>query len=561
MASSDGRYVTVFNGEIYNHVRLRSELESAGACLVTNCDTEVLPYLYSLHGPAMVERLVGMFAFAILDLRERTVFIARDRLGKKPLYWRAGANGIAFASTADALLPLLPSAPDPDPQTIAEYMILQYVPSSRSPWEGVSKLEPGHWLRWKDGVVEQCRYWTPPLPGEADVGVPSGEEIRALVRESVAERLESEVPLGVFLSGGLDSSIVVAEMAEIGAETRTFSVGFTQAGFDESAFSKQVAERFGTEHHHLRIEPDIPELFEQLSRAYDEPFADSSALATLGVAQAASEHVTVVLTGDGGDELFGGYDRYRALSWGSGLRSRFGRVATPAAVAGKAVGRISGVGLLEAASGFVSDPWVAYRDHLFHFSPGEIPSVLRPEMAERVDPWESVRRLDRLWERLSEADDSPPWVPWVDAQTYLPDDLLTKMDRATMAFGVEARSPLLDHRLWERAAGIPRRRLLDRRQGKLLLRAAYTGILPDAVLTRPKQGFGVPIADWLRSRLRPRVDELLLSADGPLHWLLRRDAVDELVRRFMQGDDGFTTRVWNLTALGAWYQARSLHRA
>ena len=250
-------------------------------------------------------------------------------------------------------------------------------------------------------------------------------------------------------------------------------------------------------------------MFDDLTSAYDEPFADSSALATLAVAKAAKEHVTVVLTGDGGDELFGGYDRYRALSLGRRIGAVLGPLVGPAASVAHGAAMLTGARKLSAATAFVEDPWAGYRDHLFHFSPAEAGALMA---AADVDPLAAVRRMDDLWTATRT---HARWVPWVDAQTYLPDDLLTKMDRATMAFGVEARSPLLDEDLWAFVAGLPRTMLLDGRVGKKILRRAYQGVLPEAVLTRPKKGFGVPIAAWMRAQLRPAVEDLLLAPPNP----------------------------------------------
>jgi asparagine synthase (glutamine-hydrolysing) len=310
-----------------------------------------------------------------------------------------------------------------------------------------------------------------------------------------------------------------------------------------------VARRFGTDHHVLRVESDAPALLDALGEAYDEPFADSSALATLAVARAAKEHVTVVLTGDGGDELFGGYDRYRAMRMAGNLRRRLGPMAAAAGRAGGIASRVPGAGRLAAASGFLRDPWAGYRDRMFHFTPTEVRRLLHPDLAAQVDVWAPVRRLDRLWADAG----SQPWVPWIDAQSYLPDDLLTKMDRATMAFGVEARSPLLDHELWTWAATLPRDLLIDRKTGKLLMRNAYRGVLPDPVIDRAKMGFGVPLGAWLRSHLRSR---LVAAPTGPLAGIVDPVAARAVVDRVLRGDDAFMYRAWNLLALATWLERR-----
>ncbi len=267
----------------------------------------------------------------------------------------------------------------------------------------------------------------------------------------------------------------------------TYSIGFEQKGLDETAHAETVAMRFGTQHRSLRLETEATTLLEELGCAYDEPFADSSALATLAVARAAKEHVTVVLTGDGGDELFGGYERYRAHAIGQRWHDRLGMAAPPLAMMGQAVGSLAGVKRLRDGAGFVARPWSSYRDRMFHFSPDEVSILLRRDLLAEVDVWGPSRRLDELWTDAPER-----WVPWVDAQTYLPDDLLTKMDRATMASSIEARSPLLDRDLWSWVSRVPRDRLIDHRSGKNLLREAYRGTLPDVILDRPRWVSGCP---------------------------------------------------------------------
>ena len=558
MHTPDGRYVSVFNGEIYNHRELRDELVSQGYPLRTRCDSEVLPYLYDAEGPAMVERLRGMFAFAIMDLATEELFVARDRFGKKPLFLASTSTSAAFASTLDALLPLLAPPPSLCPQAIAEYLVLQYVPAAMSPWQGIEKVEPGTWVRWREGQAERCRYWLPPLPGQHEP-VDQGDllsTLRSRIREAVAVRLESEVPLGVFLSGGLDSSVVVAEMSELGITPKTYSVGFEQAAFDERSYAEMVARRFETDHQTLVPELDVESLFHRFTEAYDEPFADSSALATLAVAEAASQHVTVVLTGDGGDELFGGYDRYRMHRVAELAGSIPGPVRRSAALLASGVARTVGPNRITSAARFIStDPWNSYRDHLFHFQPDVLRRLLSPEVRAMVDPAAPVRRLDAL--RDSGVDSSEEvWLPWVDAQTYLPDDLLTKMDRATMAHGLEARSPLLDHDLWKFVAGLPRSSLIGTRRGKLIMREAYKDVLPAPILRRAKKGFGVPIAAWMRTHLRDVVGDLLMGSDSFVGGLLDGPTVCGLAADFLRGSDEHSVRVWNLLALAGWHDAR-----
>jgi asparagine synthase (glutamine-hydrolysing) len=556
MFSQDGRYAVVFNGEIYNHHDLRRELESHGYCLTTRCDTEVLLYLYDWLGPAMVDRLRGMFAFVVFDRRERRALLARDRFGKKPLYFSEVGGVLRFASTLDALRCLLPARPDVDVAAIVQYLVLQYVPSPLTPYRSVRKLSPGHSATWSEGAVDARPYWEP-TPRAVGAGTTGRREAAARVRELIGEavriRLESEVPLGVFLSGGLDSSIIVAEMVSAGMQPKTYSVGFRHASFDETRFARLVADRFGTDHHELVADLDVEATFRDLVAFYDEPFADSSALATLAVARAAAEHVTVILTGDGGDEMFGGYERYLLYERARRVNRLLGPLAGVGGRTLELIGAAAHRSRASTAGRFARDPWAGYRDALFHFRPDELPALLRSELHGSMELDAPVGRLDWLWQLHAPGVSA---LPWIDQQTYLPDDLLTKMDRATMAHSLEARSPLLDHVLAEACAALPESFLFDDRGGKSILRSAYAEVLPTDILTRPKMGFGVPIAAWMRGELRSQLQRLLLSADGPLWAWLRRETVVPLAERFLAGDAAQTRRVWNLLALAAWADAR-----
>ena len=556
MLTTDGRYVVVFNGEIYNHRDLRRELEATGVRFRTSSDTEVLLHLYAREGASMVERLRGMFAFAVVDVEEQRALLARDRFGKKPLCYSDSNGALTFASTLDALRPLLATSPELDIAAIARYLVLQYVPAPFTAWSGVRKLPPGHLAEWHGGHMSIRRYWSP--PGRGPTTRPDGGDplarVRSIIREAVTMRLESEVPLGVFLSGGLDSSVVVAELAAAGVVPETYSVGFKDPAFDESRYARMVAERFRTHHHALVADDDPALLFDDLTRAYDEPFADSSALATLAVANVAREHVTVILTGDGGDEMFGGYARYAAYRRARGIRRRLGPLARPAVFGVRATARLVGSSSLAGRSAWVADPWSGYRDALFHFSPRQVPSLMRDEAIDGIDPSAPATDLDGLWDRSGR---QTPGLLWVDQQTYLPEDLLVKMDRATMAHSLEARSPLLDHVLGGFASALPETLLFDDSGvGKSIVRSAYAGVLPAAILERDKMGFGVPLASWLRNELRGHVGELLLSDDGPLWTWFRSETVRPLVRGMLDGDDAARWRTWNLLALAGWVRAR-----
>jgi len=552
MFTADGRYGVVFNGEIYNHHQLRRELEAAGCPLRTRCDTEILPYLYERHGKDMVHRLRGMFAFAVYDRRERSLFLARDRFGKKPLALAQRDGALFFASTLDALVEVAGVEPQVDPQSLLEYLVMQYVPSPRSPYAGTRKMGPGQCAEWKDGQLHVTTYWEPPARGGERRGEPTPADLldlRHRVADSVGARLESEVPMGIFLSGGIDSSVVVAEARGAGIRPVTFSVGFRSAGYDESSHARVVADRFDTDHTELSADDDPGGLFDAFVAAYDEPLADASALATLAVAKAAHGQVTVVLTGDGGDETFGGYARYHLYRRARAWRSRFGPLAPLMGPAASVAGRLAGRSRLSTGGRFLEDPWRAYRSNLFHFDPLEAASLFRTEVASGLDVMAPVRRLDGLWDEGSSAASG---LLRVDQRTYLPDDLLLKMDRATMAFSLEARSPLLDHELASHVATFPDRWLFEGGRGKRILREAYRDVLPAQILDRPKHAFSVPIHLWMRGELRSRLDALVTAEDSVLFEWFDPLAVRRLVTAFLAGDDGRKARVWNLLALAGW---------
>jgi asparagine synthase (glutamine-hydrolysing) len=556
MHSPDGRYVVVFNGEIYNHRDLRRELEAQGYAFRTRSDTEVLLHLYDRDGADFVPRLRGMFAFVVYDRRERRALLARDRFGKKPICYSVRDGALAFASTTDALVELLGTRPSVDVAAIAEYLTLQYTFAPHSVYEGVRKIPQGCLAEWRDGAIEVRRYWRPPARAPERIErAEAAERVRASIAEAVRMRLESDVPLGAFLSGGLDSSIVVAEMAAAGPRPRTFSVGFANPAFDETEYARLVARRFDTDHTELEPDADVPRLFGDLVRFYDEPFADSSALATLAVAEAAAGHVTVVLTGDGGDELFAGYERYRVFRAIEGVRRAIGPLASPAALALRTAGRLTRRERIVGGAAFLRDPWPGYRDRLYHFHPDELPALMRPDVLEASDPRATPERLDALWR---ESGRTAADLPWIDQQTYLPGDLLAKMDRATMAHGLEARSPFLDIALAASVSVLPDDCLFGPAGGKAILREAYADVLPQRTLTRRKMGFGVPLSDWLRTDLRPMLSDLVLPERGPLSPWLDPLAVRTLVTAFLEGDDGLRWKTWNLLALAGWASARGV---
>jgi asparagine synthase (glutamine-hydrolysing) len=499
IANEDGTVWVVFNGEIYNYRELRSELKGRGHRFATASDTEVIVHLWEDLGERCVERLRGMFALAVWDAPRRTLLLARDRLGIKPLYYAETPRGVVFGSELKALLESPWIARNVDRHAAAVYLERGYVPDPLSILDGVSKLPPGHTMTVRDGrIVERRRYWSSTPFFESRTAAPAEAEALLWERltDAVRSHLVSDVPLGAFLSGGVDSTTVVAIMAkEMGAQVKTFSIGFREPGFDELPYAREVAQAFGTEHHELLVGPEDLEVLDDVLAAFDEPFADSSAIPTYIVSRLARQHVTVALSGDGGDELFAGYERYLV----DRRRRLIGMVGD------------SGLGAPLRRLSTALPPGTRGKNYLYNLS---LPRMERYLDAVSLFP---ARELDGLLERdgtngvetsfntaLREGRDLDPLsrLQDFDIQTYLPGDILTKLDRMSMAVSLEARVPLLDHPLVEFACGLPADLRMRGTETKYLLKRVLQGRVPDAVLTRPKQGFGVPLVVWF-SRILP----------------------------------------------------------
>ena len=548
IGNEDGSVHVVFNGEIYNFRELQARVRAGGHQLATRSDTETLVHLYEDLGPRLVHELRGMFAFAIWDERRARLLVARDRLGIKPFYYWAHAGGLAFASELRALLTLPEFPRTIDHDAVVEYMALGYVPEPRSVFAGVSKLPPGHLLEWSasEGLRVE-RYWSPMRPELSRIDEREAvEETRRLLDESVALHLESEVPLGAFLSGGIDSSGVVAAMTRVSNHAvRTFSIGFREREFDESAHAAEVARALGTRHTELVVRPDADMLFEEVARAFDEPFADPSALPTFLVSHLARRDVTVALSGDGGDELFGGYTRYLETHRGSELPTSARTLLRSLALSlpHVAFGRNRLLALGRSARGrYASTVALPVRE-----SEG---GILRSAVAERADVFDRV--LDRWFDGTSSRDFLTQ-LTIVDILSYLPGDILTKVDRMSMAHSLEARVPLLDHVVAEFALSLPASLKLRDGVGKWVLRQAIAGSVPASVLSRPKQGFDVPIRDWFRGPLSYRLDALLDERSAVYEWAEPR-AVRRIVREHRVGRRDHARTIWRLLMLDRWHR-------
>ncbi len=557
MTSPCAPVTITFNGEIYNYRELRPMLEAKGHRFRTRSDTEVILHLYEEKGDACVEDLRGMFSFALWDARTRRLLAARDRLGVKPFVYRMDADGtLSFASEIKALL-ALPGVPrEVDPQALALFLSFQYVPHPWTGFRGIRKLPPAHVLTWQDGRVTVKPYWR--LESGAEklnlTGKALEEALRAQLDEAVRLRMISEVPLGAFLSGGVDSSAVAASMAlQSKSPVRTFSIGFEEAAYDETAHARAVAARIGAQHREEIVRPDAMALLPKLAWQYDEPFADSSALPTWLVSAHARRHVTVALTGDGGDEAFGGYPRYRANLAFERWRSLPAWVrAAPEALLKSLPGHDEkGLGRMARRFLEVSDPdpmrryahWVAF------FDPVRRAALMSPEAHRAAGGLEPFEWLGGLGAGFSDVVDR---MEAVDLQSYLPCALLTKVDIASMAHSLECRGPFLDHKLIEFALRIPSSQKVGLLGGKLCLKRAMAPRLPSRSVWRAKMGFAVPVSRWLRSEMSGFLRETLLSQKALGRGLFRPEAVRTLVDEHVSGRAYHAHRLWALLTLELW---------
>jgi asparagine synthase (glutamine-hydrolysing) len=573
MSSPDGSLWIVHNGEIYNHLDERRALEARGYEFRSRSDTEVILALYEEHGEACLARLRGMFAFAIWDGRKRALFLARDRAGKKPLYYQLTPRRFLFASEIKALRAVEEDSPAIDPEALHHFLSFDYVPSPRTAFRGIFKLPAGHQLVYRQGEVRVSRYFRPSdaVPGPAPDPRMAAAEIRRTLGIAVQRRLMGEVPVGVFLSGGIDSSAIVALLAAGGGPPiPTFSIAFAEASHDESHWARLIARRFGTEHHEFVVEPDLVAELPRIVRQYDEPFGDPSALPTYFLAREARGAITVALTGDGGDEGFAGYERYvknalaaRYLALPAPLRhvaaAALRRAAPDHVPFEHPLRQLARFAALDARS-----LEQLYCRWLLHFDAEQKQDLYTPEFRASVRE-DSCAVVQALFAESSGADLTARELA-VDVASYLPDDLLVKTDVATMAHSMEARCPFLDQDVVALAASLPSRYKLLGTRTKWILRRALRGLLPDRILRRPKQGFGAPIDQWLRRQLRPLAHELLLSRRSIERGLFRPRAVRRLLDEHERGVREWQFHLWNLLVLELWHREavdgeRSEHRS
>ena len=510
LSNEDGSIWVMLNGEIYNYPELRNKVLEKGHKLATRSDTETIVHLYEEYGEDCFAQLRGMFAIVIWDSRERKLLLARDRVGKKPLFYAANQQRVVFGSELKALLAADGLSREMDPQALCDYFSFGYIPAPKTIYRSVRKILPGHYLMvTKDGSVREKSYWKLSFGETEDLSEAEWcERIRHELCEATRVRLMSDVPLGAFLSGGVDSSSIVAKMARLmNKPVTTCSIGFDVPQFDESKYARQVAEQFHTDHHEQVVQPDALAIVDKLAWHYDEPFADSSAIPTYYVSGIARQHVTVALGGDGGDENFAGYRRYLFDVIENRVRSRL-----PPGIRRSVFGRLGrwypGLAwaprVFRAKATFQSlsrSPLEGYFNSISIFRPGEKSRLFQKDFLNQLAGYDSIEVLRHYYDR-ADTDDPLSRIQYVDIKTYLPDDILAKVDRASMAVSLEVRAPLLDHKLMETVARIPSSLKLRGTEGKYIFKKAMEPLLSRDILYRSKQGFAVPLAHWFRDELK-----------------------------------------------------------
>jgi asparagine synthase (glutamine-hydrolysing) len=554
IANEDGSVHVVFNGEIYNYRELREALEAAGHVFRSSSDTETIVHGYEAWGEQVFARLRGMFAIAIWDTRQRTLLLARDRAGIKPLYYGQAAGRLFFGSEAKCLLANPEIDRAIDLQALDHYLAYLYTPRDRAIFRGIRKLLPGHYLTLRDGRLTIGQYWEFPIGQRFDGS--EDEALDALERtlsSAVRSHMLSDVPLGAFLSGGIDSSVVVALMARAsGRPVKTFAIGFDESEFNELPHARRVAQHLGTDHHEFVVRPDATAILDRLIWHFDEPFADASAIPTWYVSELARQHVTVVLSGDGGDELFGGYDRYlphpRVRSFDR-LAPGVGRVLASAAWRALPHG-MRGKNFLRHVS---RDARGRYLDSITFYHADERRELLSADAGMALRGWDAETVFRRPFERLSELPFSAQMMGF-DFETYLPEDCLTKVDRMSMAHSIESRVPLLDHLVIEFAASLPVGMKIDGRRRKHLLKQLAYRLVPRELLDRPKQGFGVPIGHWFRGSMRDVFGDVLRSSATRQRGYFNAAFVDRLLDEHLAGRRDHSLRLWQLVVFELWHR-------
>jgi asparagine synthase (glutamine-hydrolysing) len=550
VSNEDGSIHAVFNGEIYNYLELRSDLKKRGHVLSTHGDTETLVHLYEEYGADMLQFLRGMFAFALWDSRKRILFLARDRLGEKPLHYFLSNDRLIFSSELAPLLDLKPAAWDLDPNALAAYLMLGFIPNPLTIVRQLRKLPPAHYLIWQNGTIEVRRYWSLAFVPKTQCGYDDAREaVRAKLDESLRLRLRSDVPVGLLLSGGIDSNALLSRLVRgLGQKVQTFTIGFRDAEYDESRIARASASYFGVEHHELTGTTDLLQLLPEIVRHYGEPFADKSALPMFLVCELTRRHVKVALSGDGGDEDFAGYSKYVLPGWrryfSNPLSTQLKEAWTLRSMTGE-----SGLGckplrnlrrqLLPETHSLFSSEFFSGHQYQQIATP-----LLRKEGACFLN-----NLVHRFWQKKLEPIDR--MLEWDNTQP-LPDSMLVKLDIASMARSLEVRSPFLDQELVELCAALPGSWKVRSQRRKIMLREIVSADLPPEVLHAPKRGFSVPLANWWRTEARERIRDGLLPFHPALTPFIQERHVDNLLAEHQTNKSNHALRLWALWILNEW---------
>lgn len=559
-----GRYVIVFNGEIYNYQELRQAMEAQGEQFSSQTDTEVLLRLVIREGERALDKLNGMFAFVVWDKTEQSLFAARDRLGKKPLYLYQRGEALAFASEIKAILALPGVQRRIRPDAAKDFFFYQYVPDPKTIFTDIVKLPPGHWLkRDKHGNIQQQRYWQLSFNQQISGSEQQiGDDLRALIDDATRIRLVSDVPLGAFLSGGIDSSAVVGLMAKHSkGQVTTCAIGFDDEKFDEVHFARKVAAQFNTDHHEFTVKESVSANFAQISSYFDEPFADPSYIPTFFVAKLARQAVTVALAGDGGDESFAGYSKYNVDQTEQRLRSMFPKtlrstvfppLAGLSALFGRTFNSIYGRKANSLLRTLALEPDQGFFVTNSFFHPDLWQQLAHGDFARETREYNPATMTRQKYHEAP-AEDHLSKVLYTDIHSYLPGDILVKVDRMTMANSLEARAPLLDYRVVEYAASIPSALKLHGQEKKYILKKSLEGFLSDEILYRKKMGFSVPLALWLKTELKHFAEQAFSQTDGALAQLFHLPRIQHLWQQHLQGQHQHTQELWSLLVFSQWW--------
>lgn len=563
IANEDGSKWIIFNGEIYNHVAIRADLEKKNHKFKTRADTEAILHAYEQWGEECVHKLNGMFAFSIWDSVAKKLFIARDRIGIKPLYFYDDDEFFIWGSEIKAILQVPQVPRQLDLKALDNFLTFEYVPAPRSIFAQIKKLPAGHWLRFQNGSVEIRRYWDFHFHTNGSTESQLVDQFRGLLEDSVKIRMMSDVPLGGLLSGGLDSSTVVAYMARNSTiPVKTFSIGFDDGTYNELGYARRIANHFHTDHHEFMVTPNIADLTEKLLEFFDEPFGDFSMFPTYWVSKLAREHVTVALSGDGGDELLGGYDSYLAdrLARSIDFLVPFlnGHVVQMAVRRIKPTAKKKGVinRIKRFLEGVQYPPDLQHVRWMIFLSEYDKAHLYSNDLHARLanyNPYEFIQSIFKHSRNGTGASTPLTQQQYVDVMSYLVDDILVKVDRMSMATSLEARVPFLDYRFVEFVGTLPDQMKINGKQTKYILRQAMQDVLPPAILTRGKEGFSIPIKNWLKTTLKPLMLEMLsddrLKKDG----LFRPEYVKNLITTHLSGRENHSHRLWALIIFNLWH--------